>query len=117
MSPGEREAYLAAYQKAIQTAFREVSDALARRGTIDGEVQADQLNVTAAEDTLNLDLARYRQGIDPYLSTLVSQRTFYAARRTMVTIRLTKALNLVELYQSLGGDQLAALPPVPARAG
>ena len=113
----QREAYLAAYQKAIQTAFREVSDALARRGTIDGEVQADQLNVTAAEDTLNLDLARYRQGIDPYLSTLVSQRTFYAARRTMVTIRLTKALNLVELYQSLGGDQLAALPPVPARAG
>ncbi|HMI18262.1 MAG TPA: efflux transporter outer membrane subunit [Sphingomonas sp.] len=110
----QREAYLAAYQKAIQTAFREVSDALARRGTIDAETQADQLNATAAEDTLNLDIARYRQGIDPYLNTLDAQRTFYAARQTVVNIRLTRAQNLVDLYQTLGGDQLVqAMPPPP----
>ena len=112
--------YIAAYQKAIQTAFSEVSDALARRGTIDAETQADRLNLTAAEDTLNLDIARYRQGIDPYLNTLDAQRTFYAARQTVVNIRLTKAQNLVDLYQTLGGDQLIETmppPPLPNSAG
>jgi multidrug efflux system outer membrane protein len=110
----QREAYLAAYQKAIQTAFREVSDALARRGTIDAEVRADQLNLTAAEDTFNLGTARYRQGIDPYLNTLDAQRTFYAARQRMVNIRLTRAQNLVDLYQTLGGDQLVETMPPPS---
>jgi multidrug efflux system outer membrane protein len=112
----QKDAYLAAYQKAIQTAFREVSDALARRGTIDAETRADQLNLTAAEDTLNLDIARYRQGIDPYLNTLDAQRTFYAARQTVVNIRLTRAQNLVDLYQTLGGDQLVEALPTPATA-
>ena len=113
----QREAYLAAYQKAIQTAFREVADALARRGTIDAELNADQLNAAAAEDRLNLDTARYRQGIDPYLSALDAQRTFYSARRTLVNIRLTKARNLVDLYRTLGGDQLVeAVPGAPAPA-
>jgi len=116
-SKAQREAYLAAYQKSIQTAFREVSDALARRGTIDAEVAADQLNLTAAQDTLTLDTARYQQGIDPYLNTLVSQRTFYAARQTMVNIRLTKAQNLVALYQTLGGDQTVETLPAPAPSG
>ena len=109
----QREGLLAAYQKSIQTAFREVSDALARRGTIDAEVQADQLNLTAAQDTLTLGTARYRQGIDPYLSTLVAQRDLYSARQRMAAIRLTRAQNLVALYQALGGDQtVEAMPPV-----
>lgn len=102
----QRELYLAAYQKAIQTAFREVADALARRGTIEAEFAADLLNVDAAEDTVTLDVARYREGIDPYLNTLDAQRTFYTARRTMIAIRLQRAQNLVALYRTLGGDQL-----------
>lgn len=114
-SRAQREAALAAYQKAIQTAFREVSDALARRGTIDAEMQADQLNATAAEDSLTLETARYRQGIDPYLSTLDAQRSFYTARRTVVTIRLTRARNLVDLYQRLGGDQLVEALQAPRK--
>jgi len=109
----QREGLLAAYQKSIQTAFREVSDALARRGTIDAEVAADQLNLTAAQDTLTLGTARYRQGIDPYLSTLVAQRDYYAARQRIANIRLTKAQNLVALYQTLGGDQLVETLPTP----
>jgi len=109
----QRGGLLAAYQKSIQTAFREVSDALARRGTIDAEVRADQLNLTAAQDTFTLGNARYRQGIDPYLNTLVAQRDLYSARQTMVNIRLTKAQNLVSLYQTLGGDQLVETLPTP----
>ncbi|NIJ09422.1 multidrug efflux system outer membrane protein [Sphingomonas vulcanisoli] len=110
----QRDLYLATYQKAIQTAFREVADALARRGTIDAQFAADQLNFDAAQDTLTLDIARYKQGIDPYLNTLDAQRTFYAARQTIANARLTKALNLVTLYQTLGGDQtLSDLPGTP----
>ena len=107
----QRDLYLAAYQKAIQTAFREVSDGLARRGTIDAQIAADQLNLTAAQDSYNLGLARYRMGIDPYLDTLDAQRTLYAARQTMADVQLTRAENLVTLYQTLGGDQsIADLP-------
>jgi len=114
----QRESFLAVYQKTIQTAFREVADALARRGTIDAEMRADQLNAAAAEDTLTLGMARYRQGIDPYLSTLDAQRTFYAARQRVVGIRLTKTQNLVELYRALGGDQrVEAIPPASAGTG
>jgi multidrug efflux system outer membrane protein len=114
----QRDAYVATYQRTIQTAFREAADALARRCTIEAEMQADQLNVTAAQDTLNLETARYREGIDPYLNTLDAQRTFYAARQTVVNVRLTRAQNLVDLYQTLGGDQLVeALPPTGPRAG
>ncbi|UAK26410.1 efflux transporter outer membrane subunit [Sphingomonas nostoxanthinifaciens] len=110
----QRDLYLATYQKAIQTAFREVADALARRGTIDAQIQADQLNLTAAQDTYTLDTARYRNGIDPYLNALVAQRTLYDARRTLASARLTRAQNLVALYQTLGGDALLAdLPDTP----
>jgi multidrug efflux system outer membrane protein len=76
-------------------------------------LRADQLNLTAAQDTFTLGTARYRQGIDPYLNTLVAQRDLYAARQTMVNIRLTRAQNLVALYQTLGGDQLVETLPSP----
>ncbi len=106
----QRDVYLAGYSKAIETAFREVADGLARRGTIDRELAADLLNLTAAQDTMTLDVARYREGIDPYLNVLDAQRTFYAARQTVAQMRLTKAENLVTLYQVLGGDQMADQP-------
>jgi multidrug efflux system outer membrane protein len=102
----QQELTLAQYQKAIQTAFREVSDGLARRGTIDRQVAADRLNLAASQDSLVLGMARYREGIDPYLTTLIAQRSFYAARQTLVLVRLIRAQNLVTLYQTLGGDQI-----------
>ena len=102
----ERDYYLATYQKAIQTAFREVADALARRGTIEAQVAAQQLNLTAAQDSATLETARYKEGIDPYLNALDTERTLYAARQAMAQVRLTRAQNLVALYQALGGDEL-----------
>jgi multidrug efflux system outer membrane protein len=104
----QRDLYLATYQKAIQTAFREVADALARRGTIDDELAADERNLAAAQDSYTLGLARYQEGIDPYLSALDAQRTLYNVRRTTSVARLAKAQNLVAIYQTLGGDQLVA---------
>lgn len=102
----QRTAAIAVYQKAIQTAFREVADALARQGTIDRQLAADQQLHDAAGDSLTLSRARYDEGIDSYLATLDAQRSFYSAQRTLITTRLIRAQNLATLYQALGGDQL-----------
>ncbi|MBS0504531.1 MAG: efflux transporter outer membrane subunit [Proteobacteria bacterium] len=100
----QRDAALAQYEGAIQTAFREVSDSLARRGTIDEQLRAQRAFLTAAQDNYNLSEARFRGGIDPFLDTLIAQRSFYSAQRTLVNTRLVKAQNLVQLYRTLGGD-------------
>lgn len=100
----ERQLLLDTYEQAIQSAFREVADALARRGTIVQEEQAVRRRVAAAADTFQLTDARYRGGIDPFLNSLDAQRTLYAAQQQLVTTRLERAQNLVNLYRSLGGD-------------
>jgi multidrug efflux system outer membrane protein len=117
VSKAQHDAALATYEKAIQTAFREVADALARRGTI-----SDQLNATrdlraAAADNYQLSDKRYRGGIDSFLQSLDAQRSLYSAERTLVTTQLTRASNLVTLYRVLGGDSLVEVTkagPVPA---
>ena len=98
-----RDGAIGQYQKTIQTAFREVSDALARRGTIDSQYAAQIQLEAAARDSVFLADARYREGIDPFLSSLDAQRTLYSARRSLASTRLVRAGNLVELYRALGG--------------
>ncbi|MFK3888584.1 efflux transporter outer membrane subunit [Sphingomonas sp. NPDC079357] len=105
-SVAQRDAALANYELTIQSAFREVSDALARRGTITDQLAANQRFYTAAVDTLNLTNARYRGGIDTYLTSLDAQRQLYSAQRTLVQTQLVRATNLVTLYRTLGGDSL-----------
>jgi multidrug efflux system outer membrane protein len=112
---GEKNLAIANYQKAIQSAFRDVANALARRGTITDQMAAQTRLVAAAQDNLTLSIARYREGVDPYLNTLIAQRTLYAGQQTLTTTRFVRASNLVQLYQSLGGDELidAMRPPPP----
>ncbi|GAA4776889.1 AdeC/AdeK/OprM family multidrug efflux complex outer membrane factor [Stakelama sediminis] len=112
----ERDAALATYEKTIQTAFREVADALARRGTIDGQLAATQRLESESQDYYTLSDARYRGGIDTFLQSLTAQRSLYSAQRSLVQVELTRANNLVTLYQVLGGDQTldaTANGPVP----
>lgn len=94
---------VATYERSIQTAFREVADALAQRGTIDEQVDAQTARAVAASTAARLSNARFRAGIDSFLTTLDAQRTAYAAEQQLVTTRLNQANNLVELYRSLGG--------------
>ena len=108
---GQRDRAVALYRQSIQTAFREVADALARRGTVDRQFAAQRLLEEAARDNFQLADARYREGIDTFLTSLDAQRTLYTARRSLTSTRLVRADNLVELYRSLGGDMLAELPP------
>jgi multidrug efflux system outer membrane protein len=115
LAKGQRQLAVAQYQQAIQTAFREVADALARRGTIADQLTAQNNLVGDATDELALATARYREGIDPFLNTLEAQRILYAARQTLASARLTRADNLVTLYRTLGGDQL--IDGAPAAGG
>lgn len=108
VSQAQREAALAAYERAIQTAFREVADALARQGTIGEEMRAATANVAAAADAARLAEARYRGGIDSFLDNLVAQRSLYSAQRGEVDTRLTLVNNRIDLYRALGGDQASA---------
>ncbi|QNA86808.1 efflux transporter outer membrane subunit [Sphingomonas sp. So64.6b] len=94
---------VATYEKTIQTAFREVADALAQRGTIDEQVAAQTARAEAARVAARLSDARYKAGIDSFLVSLDAQRTAYAAQQQLVTTRLNRGANLVELYRSLGG--------------
>ena len=103
-SEAQRDAALATYEKAIQTAFREVADALARRGTIADQEKAQRALTAAASDNYRLSDARYRGGIDTFLQSLDAQRSLYAAQRSPVATALTTATNLVPLYRTLGGD-------------
>lgn len=102
-SEAQRDAAVAGYQFAVQTAFREVADALARDGTIDAQRAALSAQAASATESLTLSEARYRAGIDDYLSTLTAQRSTYAARQAEFGIVLEDLLNRVTLYQVLGG--------------
>ena len=106
VSKAQRDSALATYEKTIQTAFREVADALARRGTITDQLSATRDLQAAALDNYQLSDARYRGGIDSFLQSLDAQRSLYSAQRTLVATQLTRAGNLVTLYRVLGGDSL-----------
>ena len=99
----QREIAVTQYEKAIQSAFREVADALATRGTVDQQVAAQQSLVNAATETHRLSVSRYDKGIDSYLTVLDAQRSLYAAQQGLVSLRLAKLANQVRLYAVLGG--------------
>lgn len=99
----DRDLAVAEYEKAIQTAFREVSDALSLRSRLLEQQHAQEALVRSLEDAYRLAEARYKAGIDSYLNVLIAQRSLYAARQALVTIRLSRLSNLVALYKVLGG--------------
>jgi multidrug efflux system outer membrane protein len=113
----QRDLFVAQYEKAIQTAFREVSDALARRGTIEAQVAAQSDLVAHSLDDYTLSEARYRIGIDEFLNTLVAQRTLYTSQQSLVRTRLARATNLADLYTTLGGDSLIDTGTFPQALG
>jgi len=94
---------VAKYEKAIQTAFREVSDALAQRGTITDRLRAQRAQVAAATQSLRLAEALYARGSDSYLDVLTAQRTLYSAQQSLIAVELIDETNVVTLYKVLGG--------------
>jgi multidrug efflux system outer membrane protein len=114
-----RDTAVAQYEKAIQTAFREVADGLVARGTLNDQLQAQQALVAASQDAYRLSEMRFRGGVDNYLSVLTSQQNLYSAQQQLQNVRLSRLQNLVTLYKALGGgllEQSAAPAPPPAAA-
>lgn len=100
-----RDISVAQYEKSIQTAFREVSDALAAKGTLTDQMTAQAALVTATQTSYRLSQARYDRGIDSYLTVLDSQRSLYSAQQDLVSVQVLRLSNLVTLYKVLGGGR------------
>lgn len=94
---------VARYEKAIQGAFREVADALASRGPLEDQVEAQAGRVAADQRRYELSRMRYDKGVDSYLVVLTAQEDLYAAQRLLIQARLARLVNLVDLYRVLGG--------------
>jgi multidrug efflux system outer membrane protein len=107
-SKTEREIYVAQYEKAIQSAFKEVRDALAQRETLrqQGVAQAALTEATGA--TYRLSKARFDVGMDSSLSVLDAQRTDNAAQQNLIALHQAELGNLVTLYKVLGGGTRVA---------
>lgn len=99
----DRDVAVSSYEKAIQSAFREVSDSLSQRATLADQEKAQQALVDTLQVTYTLSDARYKAGIDAYLSVLVAQRSLYAGQQVLVNVRYAYFANLVTLYKVLGG--------------
>ncbi len=98
-----RDAALAQYEKSIQVAFREVSDALADRATMQRRLASQASLVQAASRVLQLSQARFKAGADDFLTVLDAQRSLYAAQQTQISLLQAEQVNRIALYKALGG--------------
>jgi len=99
----QKSIQVAQYEKTIQTAFREVADALQARGTYNDQLNAQQALVKAQDARYQLADARYRNGVDSYLTVLTAQQDLYAAQQSLILVEFARLSNLISLYKALGG--------------
>ncbi len=95
---------LAQYEKTVQTAFRETADALADRARWAERLEAQASLLAATQKAFDLSEARFKAGVDNYLSVLDAQRSLYAAQQTQISLLLAEQVNRVTLYKVLGGS-------------
>jgi len=98
-----RDIAVAQYERAIQTAFREVSDALAGRATLGEQLRAQTAQTRAEEVRFKLADLRYRNGASSYLDVLDAQRALFTAQQALVQTQAQQVQNLVTVYKVLGG--------------
>jgi len=99
----QQQEALAAYQKSINSAFREVSDALAAYNRTTEQRTQEELLVKALEDAERLSNVRYRGGIDTYLQVLDSERNLFQGQLDLARLRRDELTAIVNLYRALGG--------------
>jgi multidrug efflux system outer membrane protein len=104
VTKAQKDSAVAQYEAAVQAAFRDVADGLADRAGTMRQLDAEQALVKASADALRLSTARYERGVDPYLTTLDSQRQLYAVQQALIAVQLARAQNTVTLYKALGGQ-------------
>jgi outer membrane protein, multidrug efflux system len=94
---------IANYEKAIQTAFREVSDALASKETYAEQIKEEQILIVAQQRRFELANARYRQGQDSYLNVLSAQQDLYTAQQDLLQTQRNQLVSQISLYKALSG--------------
>ncbi|AZC96243.1 efflux transporter outer membrane subunit [Pseudomonas chlororaphis] len=99
----EREIQVQTYQQTVQSAFKEVADALAERSSLDERLDAQQALTDASRKSFELADALYRGGSQSYLEALDAQRSLYSAQQDLISLRLAEQSNRVTLYKVLGG--------------
>jgi multidrug efflux system outer membrane protein len=99
----QKDINIAQYEKTLQTAFREVDDALAARATLDEQLVAQRAVLEDTSQSYHLAELRFRNGVDSYLSVLDAQRALYSAQQSVVSLELTRLQNMATLYKALGG--------------
>lgn len=99
----EKKGLIATYEKSIQSAFKDVADALARRETLSEELDAQRQYVAAEQTSLDIAMKSYQAGVGDYLSVLTAQRTLWSAKTTLLSLQQTDLNNRITLWQSLGG--------------
>jgi len=104
VAQANRDIAVAQYEKAIQTAFREASDALAERAQWQARLDAQQAVVDANARAFELSDARFKAGVDNYLTVLDAQRSLYAAQQSLIGLRQSEQANRVALWKVLGGQ-------------
>ena len=102
-----RQITVAQYEKAIQTAFREVADALAGTATLGEQYRATQAQVDAAQASYKLSDLRHSGGVASYLDLLDAQRSLFVAQQAAIQVQLAQLQNQVTLYKALGGGWTA----------
>lgn len=109
-----RDQAIAEYERTIQTAFREVADALAAVDTLRREEEALRALATASAEALRLARARYERGVDDHLRYLDAQRNAFANEMALIETATQRQIALVSLFRSLGGGWMALNPePTP----
>lgn len=101
-----RDMQIAAYEYAIQTAFKEVNNALAERAEINTRLQAQQKQVEIYKKALMLTQAQFEKGSSNYLTVLDAQRSYYSAQQNMINLQLTEQNNRITLFKVLGGGSV-----------
>ncbi|MFQ6591046.1 MULTISPECIES: efflux transporter outer membrane subunit [Pseudomonas] len=104
----EHEIQVATYEKAVQTAFKEVADALAQRSTLAEQTSAQQALTDATKRSYDLSQALFKAGAQGYLNVLDAQRSFYSAQQDLITLGLSEQSNRISLYKVLGGGWKAS---------
>ena len=112
----QKDINIAQYEKAIQTAFREVADGLAARGTYDDELASLERYTAAQQRSLDLSDLRFKNGVDNYLAVLTAQTALYNAQLATASARLARLTSLVDLYRALGGGWIEHTGEAPRPA-
>lgn len=106
----QKDKAMLSYEQAIRTGFREVSDSLIARKTLDEQMKAQGRLVKAAQNVYDLSMARYKEGVDDFLSVLDAQRSLYSSQQSAVMTTLEEKQNLVTFYKVLGGGSAEVRP-------